>query len=221
MKQELLDFEQHQSLTSPHNIKKKVFDPRLNLAVMASGEGTNFEAIVNSTRLGQLHADISILIVNKRNCNAIQRANKFEIPYTVIDHKSFKSRKEMDYEIVKHLKSKKVEGVVMAGWMRIVTPTLINYFPDRIINIHPSLLPSFRGKNAINEALSSGVRITGCTVHLVRPDVDSGPILIQSAVPIYESDNIASLTQRIQLKEHTILHKGISIAASKWREVDV
>jgi len=221
MKSDKLDLEKEESLISPSRVKPRLFSPKLNLGVMASGEGTNFEALVKSTRNGELDANISLLIVNNQYCNAIDRAKKLHIPFLILDHKDYKSREELDIQIVNYFRINKVEGIIMAGWMRIVTQILINEFPDRIINIHPSLLPSFRGKNAIDQALKSGVRITGCSVHLVRPEVDSGPVLIQAAVPIYPGDNKEMLTQRIHNQEHSILSRGISIAASNWRRKNI
>ncbi len=123
----------------------------------------------------------------------------------------------MDDDISNVFKESNVEAIIMAGWMRIVTNKLIKAFPNRILNIHPSLLPCFPGINAINQALDAKVKITGCTVHMVCEKVDSGPILIQAAVPVYEEDNLAILTSRIQHKEHIILPMGVYIAAKSWR----
>ncbi|HTL89160.1 MAG TPA: phosphoribosylglycinamide formyltransferase, partial [Leptolyngbya sp.] len=125
----------------------------------------------------------------------------------------FASREDLDRAIVETLKQSGVDWVIMAGWMRIVTPVLIQAFRDRILNIHPSLLPSFKGNRAVEQALEAGVKITGCTVHLVVPEVDSGEIIIQAAVPVLASDTIETLQQRIHAEEHRIYPAAIAIAA--------
>jgi len=204
-------------LLSPGIDKVTSFSPRLNLAVMASGNGTNFEALVIATRKQILAADISLLIVSNPDCEAIKRAIRLKIPYIVLNHKEFHSREDYDNEIVRYLEQNRIEGVVMAGWMRIVSNRLIDAYPDRLINIHPSILPSFRGIDAIDQALKAKVKLTGCSVHLVEAEVDSGPILIQAAVPIYQTDNKESLSRRIQTQEHKILPMGVSIAGRIWR----
>ena len=127
-----------------------------------------------------------------------------------LNHRDYKRRNDLDTAIVNVFRQYKVEWVVMAGWMRIVTPVLIDAFPDRIINIHPSLLPSFKGAHAVEQALEAGVKITGCTVHLVRQEVDSGPILIQAAVPVLPDDTPQTLHARIQVQEHRILPQAIA-----------
>ena len=184
---------------------------------MASGNGSNFEALVIASRNQVVKADISLLIVNNPNCEAIKRAKRLNIPFVFLNHKEFSSRIDYEKEIIKHLKNNQIEGVVMAGWMRIVSNRLIDAYPDRLINIHPSILPSFRGIDAIDQALKAKVKLTGCSVHLVEAEVDSGPILIQAAVPIYQTDNKESLSRRIQTQEHKILPMGVSIAGRIWR----
>ncbi|ABX08804.1 phosphoribosylglycinamide formyltransferase [Prochlorococcus marinus] len=206
------------SITSPEVSQFYSFKPKIRLGVMASGSGTNFEALINAIKNSKLDAEIKCLVVNNSKCKAIEKAQKYNIPYVILDHRSFESRESLDREIIEYFESYKIEGIVMAGWMRIVTSTLINKYPNRLVNIHPSLLPSFPGNNAIKQALESGVKITGCSVHLVKEKVDSGPILIQSAVPIFESDNENILLRRVQKREHKILYVGVAIAARLWRE---
>ena len=202
---------------NPNILIPDKLDPLLNIAILASGKGSNFEAIYNSIKANQLNAKISILIVNKDSCLAIEKAKRFNIDYLFIDHRNYSSRQEYDQEIVNILTRYKVEGIVMAGWMRIVTPVLINSFKNRIINIHPSILPSFKGTDSIKRALDSGVKITGCTVHKVIEEVDSGEIICQAAIRINPNDTIESLTSKIQFQEHKILPLSISLAANKWR----
>ncbi len=206
------------SLISPDGYSKKDFNPPLRLAVMASGNGSNFEAIVNAIINKKLKASVIALIVNNPNCKAKERAERLNIKCIVHDHRDYPKRTDFDKVLVDTLKFIKVEGIVMAGWMRIVTSTLINAFPGRIINIHPSILPSFKGTDAISQALNSKVCITGCTVHFVSESVDSGPIIYQAALPIYKEDDKKSLTIRLQELEHDILPKAISIAGEIWRE---
>ena len=202
------------SLISPVISDKLLIDnPPLKLGIMASGSGTNFEAVAQAIAEGQLNAKIQVLIYNNPGIKAVQRAEKWDVPSVLINHRDYKTREDLDAQIVQTLENYEVEWAIMAGWMRIVTPILINAFPDKIINIHPSLLPSFKGVQAIEQALAAGVKITGCTVHIVRPEVDSGPILIQAAVPVYSDDTPETLHARIQVQEHKILPSAIAIAA--------
>ncbi|MFN9631430.1 MAG: phosphoribosylglycinamide formyltransferase [Cyanobacteriota bacterium] len=187
----------------------------LRLGVMASGEGSNFEALVEACRQGPLRASVELLVVNHAECGARRRAERLGIPCRWLDHRTFPSREALDGALIQAFQEVGVELVVMAGWMRIVTPRLIEAFPDRLLNIHPSLLPSFRGLDAVGQALAAGVRLTGCTVHLVRPEVDSGPILAQAAVPVKTSDDATTLAARIHRQEHRILPLGVALAAQR------
>ncbi|MBD1844994.1 phosphoribosylglycinamide formyltransferase [Cyanobacteria bacterium FACHB-63] len=188
--------------------------PRLKLGVMASGSGSNFEAIAQSIQDGHLNADIQVVIYNNPGAKVVDRANRFNIPAVLLNHRDFASREELDQAIVETLKQHSVEWIIMAGWMRIVTPVLIEAFRDRILNIHPSLLPSFRGNRAVEQALEAGVKIAGCTVHLVVPEVDSGNIIIQAAVPVLAEDTVETLQARIHAEEHRIYPIAIAIAAA-------
>ncbi|MBD2081857.1 phosphoribosylglycinamide formyltransferase [Leptolyngbya sp. FACHB-17] len=188
--------------------------PRLKLGVMASGSGSNFEAIAQSIQDGHLNADIQVVIYNNPGAKVVDRANRFNVPAVLLNHREFASREDLDQAIVKTLKQHSVEWVIMAGWMRIVTPVLIEAFRDRILNIHPSLLPSFKGNRAVEQALEAGVKIAGCSVHLVVPEVDSGDIIIQAAVPVLAEDTIETLQARIHAEEHRIYPAAIAIAAA-------
>lgn len=189
--------------------------PPLKLGVMASGTGSNFEAIAEAIATGQLHAQIRVVIYNNPAAGVATRAAKRGIPAILLNHREFSSREALDQTIVQTLKDHDVDWVIMAGWMRLVTPILINAFPDRVLNIHPSLLPSFKGVHAVEQALAAGVKFTGCTVHLVVPEVDSGPILIQAVVPVLPEDTPESLQARIQVQEHQIFPRAIAIAAQR------
>lgn len=185
--------------------------PPLKLGVLASGTGSNFSALAQAIALGELPAEIKILIYNNPEAAVKEKAQAWNIPSQLLNHRHFASRTDLDQAIVKVLQAYQVDWVIMAGWMRVVTDVLLDAFPDRVVNIHPSLLPSFRGLNAIEQALAAGVKITGCTVHLVRLEVDSGPILVQAAVPVLPDDDPTSLHARIQAQEHRILKEAIHL----------
>jgi phosphoribosylglycinamide formyltransferase-1 len=188
----------------------------LKLGVMASGSGTNFEAIAQAISAKKLNAKLQVLIYNNPQAKAKEKAELRQVPTVLLNHRNYQQREVLDREIVQVLQEFEVEWVIMAGWMRIVTPVLLQAFPNRIINIHPSLLPSFRGVRAVEQALAAGVKITGCTVHIATLDVDSGPILIQAAVPILPNDTAETLHARIQLQEHEIFPQAIALAAKKY-----
>jgi phosphoribosylglycinamide formyltransferase 1 len=187
----------------------------IRLALMASGAGTNVEAIVGACREGRLQAEVALLVVNRADCGARERAERLGIPCELLDHRDFPSREALDLALIERFHRVAADLVVMAGWMRIVTAVLIEALPDRLINIHPSLLPSFRGMDAVGQALAAGVRLTGCSAHLVRPEVDAGPVLVQAAVPVLDGDDHASLSRRIQRQEHRILPLAIALAAAR------
>ena len=170
----------------------------MRLAVLCSGNGTNFENILRSC----WEDEVVIMIHNVENCGAVKRANKFGIPHCYVD-----SKKES--KIINEFKWAGVELVIMAGWMRIVTKQLIEAFPDRIINIHPSLLPKHKGLNVVKRAMDAGDTVTGCTVHYVTEELDSGAIICQAEVPILPDDSVESLTRAIQRQEYSILPEAI------------
>ena len=206
-----------QYLISPLDSESPIFSPKIRLGILASGNGSNFEYIIKSIQNKKLNAEISILIVNNPNCLAIKKAIKYKIPYVIINHRDCNSRFEHDILVMKKLEELSVELVVMAGWMRIVGEEIINRFQNRIINIHPSLLPSFKGIDAIQQAIDKRVTITGCTVHYVQKEVDSGSIIIQAAVPIKDQDSKETLKKRIQNMEHIILPLAIAKVAKNLR----
>lgn len=183
---------------------------RVRLGILASGSGSNFESIVEQAPA--LNINVVGLIVNVEDAGAIGRARRLGIPCEVIDHKSFGTRREFDERVAQRLKHMEAEWVAMAGWMRIVTPSLLSEFPDRIINLHPSLLPSFRGANAVPQTLKAGVKVTGCTVHMVNEEVDDGRIIAQAVVPVREGDDEKKLHARIHAVEHQIYPRAIAHA---------
>jgi len=182
---------------------------------MASGNGSNFEALVEACRRQELAAEVVLLAVNNHGCGAQQRAERLGIACQLHDHRRHASRESLDRALAGSFQAVAVDLVVMAGWMRIVSQELIEAFPQRLINIHPSLLPSFRGARAVEEALAAGVQISGCTAHLVSLEVDTGPILVQAAVPVNAGDDATSLAARIHRQEHRILPLAVQLAAQR------
>ena len=170
----------------------------MKLGVMCSGNGTNFENIVRTCRFDE----VVLMIYNKEGCGAYKRAAKYGIPHCYMDHKD-------ETKIINEFKWAGVDLIVLAGWMRIVTKQLIEAFPNRIINIHPSLLPKYKGLNVIQRAMDAGDTVTGCTVHYVTEELDSGDIILQAEVPILPDDSIESLTKAIQRQEYSILPEAI------------
>ena len=199
-------------LISPDLKKFNKFEPKLKIAVLASGEGTNFQVLIDLFKNNKLDIDIKLLISNKKNAGCIKRAIKSDIPYFLFLENNYKTKENFEADIIKILKESNVELIVMAGWMKIASENFVNNFKDRIINIHPSLLPSFKGKNPIEDALKNKVLITGCSVHYVDREVDNGKIIIQAAIAIDTKDNLSSLTNKIHNFEHKILPIAISEA---------
>ena len=188
----------------------------IKLGIMASGSGSNFEAIAQAIADKQLNAQIQVVIYNNPNAKVAERAQKWGVPAVLHNHREFTTREDLDRQIVHTLQQFNVEWVIMAGWMRLITQVLLDAYPNQVINIHPSLLPSFKGVRAVEQALKAGVKIAGCSVHLVSLEVDSGPILMQAAVPVLPNDTHETLHARIQLEEHRILPQAIALAAQKY-----
>ncbi|NJM99130.1 MAG: phosphoribosylglycinamide formyltransferase [Phormidesmis sp. RL_2_1] len=201
------------SLISPFPLPPFTPQTPLRLGIMASGSGSNFQAIAEAIKQGELNARIELVIYNNPDAKVAERAKQWGIPDQLFDHRTFSSREALDEAIAQALQQHGVEWVIMAGWMRRVTQRLISAFPERMLNIHPSLLPSFPGMRAVEQALAAGVKITGCSVHYVELAVDSGPIIMQAAVPVLPNDDVATLQARIQQQEHRIFPLAIALAA--------
>ncbi len=199
-------------IISPEISEFERFSPKLKIGVLASGKGTNFQELINLSEKGELDIDIKVLITNKDDAGCIKRAESKQIPHKIIRGKDFVQKEEFELEIVNTLIHYDVELVVMAGWMKIVTPFFINKFKNKIINIHPSLLPAYKGGSAIKDCILNGSKITGCSVHFVEEEVDSGSLIMQAALSIRNDDDIESLSKRIQILEHKILPHSISLA---------
>jgi phosphoribosylglycinamide formyltransferase-1 len=179
------------------------------LGVLVSGSGTNLQAIVDAVREARLDARIAVVVSNVPGAKALERAREAGIEAVVIDHKSFADRGAFDAAVIEILRARGVELVVLAGFMRLLTPALLDAFPMRIVNVHPALLPAFPGVAGQRQALAYGVRVTGCTVHFVDGGTDTGAIIAQATVPVLEEDDEATLTARILEKEHDLLPRVI------------
>lgn len=184
----------------------------LQVAVLVSGKGSNLEAVINACQKKQIQAKVCVVISNKKEALALQKAKKAAIPAEYIpDPKS--SKEEFEQKLINCIKQHQVELVVLAGFMKIISPFFIKQFPNKIINIHPSLLPAFPGLHAQKQAFDYGVKISGATVHFVDSGCDTGPIILQETVPVLADDTLESLSARILVKEHQILPKAIDLIA--------
>ena len=199
-------------LISPKLNSLNRFEPKLQVAILASGEGTNFQVLIDLAKKDLFDIDIKLLICNKKNAGCVKRAKDEKIPYFICEESSCKNRDDFEKKIIKKLRESDIELIIMAGWMKIVTEKFINSVNNKIINLHPSLLPSFKGKNPIKDALENGSLITGCSVHYVVPEVDSGELIIQGALAINKNEKIENLTHNIHEIEHLILPFAISEA---------
>jgi phosphoribosylglycinamide formyltransferase-1 len=192
---------------------------KLRLGILGSGKGSNFAAIAKAVREGELEAELRIVISDVQDAGILRLAQEIGVPSHYIPPGRFRTKLEPEAEeqIVEILRGARIDLVVLAGFMRVLKQTMLNAFPGRIINIHPSLLPKFRGLEAWTQALNARERITGCTVHLVDAGVDTGRILGQRAVPILPDDTSEILHARIQMEEHRLLPAVIADLARKWK----
>jgi len=177
---------------------------KLRLAVLASGRGSNFDTICQAIDRGELNAEIKILISDHEDAPALEKAAGRGIDTVYINPHEYQGRKQYESVLVDKLKEKNVDIVVLAGYMRLVGETFLNAFKNRIVNIHPALLPAFPGLHAQKQAVDYGARYSGCTVHIVDQGMDTGPIIMQSAIPVYDEDDEDSLSERILIEEHKI-----------------
>jgi phosphoribosylglycinamide formyltransferase-1 len=185
----------------------------VNIAVLCSGSGTNLQAIMDSVKKGYIPAKIALVVSDNEKAFALERATKAGIETLVLDKKNFKTREEFDKEIVRNLKKKNVELVVLAGFMRLISPYFVKEYKSRIMNIHPALLPSFKGTHGIKDALEYGVKVTGPTVHFVDDKLDNGPIILQGAVEVKDNDTEETLLERIHKEEHKIYPEAVRLFA--------
>ena len=183
----------------------------LRLGVLASGRGSNLQSIIDAIARKTLRAEIALLITDNPAALAIERAKKHGIEYLVIKPKEFSSGDEYYLRVSGELRNRAVDLIVLAGFMRIIGKPLIDAFPNRIMNIHPALLPAFPGMHGQKQALEYGVKISGCTVHFVDEGMDTGPVIIQAAVPVYHGDTEEILSERILRFEHKIYPEAIRL----------
>lgn len=183
----------------------------MRIAVFASGNGSNFQAIVDAVQSGELPVEIALLVCDKPQAKVVARAEAAGVPTYTFRPKDYPSRQAYEQEIKRRLDAERIDLVVLAGYMRLITETLVKPYYGKMINIHPSLLPAFAGLDAIGQAFAHGVKVTGVSVHFVDGGMDTGPIIAQEALPIWEDDTIASLTARIQNIEHRLYPQVIRL----------
>ncbi|MCA9646756.1 MAG: phosphoribosylglycinamide formyltransferase [Polyangiaceae bacterium] len=192
----------------------------LKLGVLVSGRGSNLQAILDACDAKSLDAEVRLVLSNRSEAQALERARAAGVATRVLDHKTFPNREAFDAEMLEILRGSAVEWVVLAGFMRLLTPLFIDGFRDRIINVHPSLLPAFPGVRAQAQALEYGVRVTGCTVHFVDQGTDTGPIIDQRAIPIGVDESLESVEQRLLVEEHALLVDVLKRIASGSVQLD-
>lgn len=185
----------------------------LRLAVLASGRGSNLQALVDAGEKGAMDGTVSLVVSDNPAAYALERAKKHGIPFRVIERNNFASRQAFDDALACAVEESGADLAALAGFMRIISPSFLARFPGKVINIHPALLPSFPGLDAQKQALEYGVKISGCTVHFVDEGVDTGPIILQSAVPVLSGDTVESLSARILEQEHIIYPKAVTMIA--------
>ena len=184
-----------------------------NIAVFASGRGTNFSALAHAVKKGRLKVNLALLVCDKPKAPVLHKAKKLGVKIALIKREDFSSKQDFEEAIVRELKKNKIELVVMAGFMRILSPDFVKAYKNRIINIHPALLPAFKGARGIKDAFDYGAKLTGVTVHFVDEEMDHGPIILQREVEIRESDSLGSLEARIHKVEHALYAQAIQLIA--------
>jgi phosphoribosylglycinamide formyltransferase-1 len=187
---------------------------KVGVGILASGRGSNFEALARSLQRDAFNAGVRLLICNVPAAPALKRADALEIPSLVVDHRDYRSRESFELELIRNLERHEVKLVCLAGFMRILSPTFINHYHERVLNIHPSLLPSFAGLQGMDvhaAVLAAGVKLTGCTVHFVTTEVDAGPIVVQRAIPVREQDTPESLALRVLIEEHQAYPEAVHL----------
>ncbi len=191
----------------------------MKLAIFASGTGSNFEALYQASSADELSAPIELLVCDRPGARVVEKAEKAGVQTLVLNPKSFSSKADYEKAILQVLLEKEIEFIVLAGYMRLIGPTLLEHFPKRMINIHPSLLPAFPGLHAIEKAYEAGIEETGVTIHFVDEGMDTGPVLAQESVAIREGETLESLEARIHAVEHHLYPKTIEKVIKEWRGV--
>ena len=186
---------------------------RLKVGVLISGSGTNLQALIDDCARADAEGEIVLVLSNRADAFGLTRAERAGLPHRAIDHREYDSREAFEQALTEALEASGVELVCLAGFMRVLTADFVERWRDRLINIHPSLLPAFKGLDTHARAIEAGVRIAGCTVHFVRPEVDNGPIVVQAAVPVLPDDTAESLATRVLREEHRCLPLAVRLIA--------
>jgi len=193
--------------------------PRLNLVVLISGSGSNLQAIIDAIAARKLHANIKAVISNRPDVKGLQRARDANIPAITLDHKNFASREDFDRQLIQEIDQHQPDLIVLAGFMRILTDEFVEHFKGRMLNIHPSMLPEFRGLNTHQRAIEAGVKQHGVTVHYVSNELDGGPLVLQAIINVTQNDTPETLQQRIHQQEHIIYPLVIEWVAQQRLEM--
>ena len=188
---------------------------KTKIAILISGRGSNMEAIVKACKNSDFPAQVVLVLSNKVDAQGLEFAKSAGIKTAFVDHKNFSSREEFDKKVSEEIENSGAEIICLAGFMRLLSPWFVNRWFDRAINIHPSLLPEFKGADAVGDAIKAGAKKSGCTVHFVREEMDSGPIILQAEVPVFEGDTKEILAARILKEEHQIYPKALEIICEK------
>ena len=188
---------------------------KTKIAILISGRGSNMEAIAKACENSDFPAQVVLVLSNKIDAQGLEFAKSAGIKTAFVDHKNFSSREEFDKKVSEEIENSGAEIICLAGFMRLLSPWFVNHWFDRAINIHPSLLPEFRGADAVGDAIKAGAKKSGCTVHFVREEMDSGPIILQAEVPVFEGDTKEILAARILKEEHQIYPKALEILCEK------
>jgi phosphoribosylglycinamide formyltransferase 1 len=191
----------------------------MNIAVFCSGDGSNFQAIIDSEKKGLFNAKVSLMICDNPDAYAIKRAEKEGITCIVVNMKEFASKAAFEKKIIDSLSVKDIGLICLAGYMRLLSPGFVERYAGKIINVHPALLPAFKGSNAVVDAFKYGVKISGVTLHFVTQEVDEGPIILQEAVVIKDSDTLKSLEEKIHKVEHKLYPKAIKLFVDKKLQI--
>lgn len=185
----------------------------MNFAVFCSGQGTNLQAIIDAVKRKRIKANLALVVCDNPGAYAAERARRANIAIAIFDPKNFSSKKELESAVIRELNKKKIGLIVLAGYMRILSDDFVRKYKNRILNIHPALLPVFKGGQAIKDALEYGVKVTGATVHFVTEEVDGGPVILQAVCPIRGNDNEKTLLARVHRLEHKIYPEAIELFA--------
>ena len=190
------------------------------LGVLCSGRGTNLQSIMAAVESGQIPASIGVVLTDKPEAKALERAEKAGIPHAFIDRRAYETRRDFEEQLVAKLRQHDVSLVILAGFMRILSPYFVQQYPGRILNVHPALLPAFPGAHAHRDVLAYGVKVSGCTIHFVDEGTDSGPIILQAAVPVLPEDTEETLAERVLAEEHRLYPRAIELCVKGQLRVE-